>query len=146
MGMIQLIAVGSDEHPKIEYRDNQADRSLRSFATDTERPLLWSSADLVHVAVKLREHGFRVTQANVTDAGRRPIDPESLTSFIRILNKSDERSAHDYLARDDVDGFVQMVMVSSRAAHSTFRLLQNGRVDSKDSADPEELVAALSAP
>ncbi|MFT2707871.1 hypothetical protein [Clavibacter zhangzhiyongii] len=143
--MIQLVAVGTTEPPTIEYRDNADGRPLRSFNTDDERPLLWSSSDLVHIALSLRGQGFRVSGALVTDAGRRPIDNDAQTEIVRLLNKADERAANAYLASEKVDGFLQAITISNSAAHSWFRLLQNGRVESRDSADAEALVSALSA-
>ena len=129
MSLLQLVRRrGANGNTVLDAVPNPEDRPYPEVIAQNERPLLLGSAELLKVAVRLRESGFRVSGATITDPFYRPLDDESLRDLlVNTINSIDQTGVDDY-----VQANLQGVHVAALALNrktptiSTIRLTQNG--------------------
>ncbi|WP_140449111.1 hypothetical protein [Curtobacterium flaccumfaciens] len=145
MGMIQLVERDdSPDHHVLQYRENPESASFVEFEREGFHAVLWGGPDLIAVAAALRERGYRVTAALITDAHNDLLDDEFRAEIVDLVNEGAVPEALKLLSNRYFDAFVQAVTVASLRDRAQFRLMQFGRVEPVGQSDPDTLIAALS--
>lgn len=156
MGVFQLVRVtppsgGSDVLALQASRNAEP----RSFEQPGQRPLYLGAADIVELALRMRDDDYKPTEVAVADTRFQRLEPAEVEDEVRALidaiKTGDEATLHAVLAEQFDNLIVEAITLQGVRSHrgAKLRLLQDGRFEVintvKDIRPDEEVRKAVLA-